>query len=99
MSIATVDVETLTGELIPLSALLVPVIAAPLQNTYHKQLMNMEHLQGLKLANPVMKSNNFYILLLIDADYYWQFVGDHIVYGNGPGIRLPPICLPSNCYS
>ena len=81
---ASVNVETLTGELIPISVLLVPVIAAPLQNTYHAYLTNMEHLQGLHLANPVTKSSNFYISLLIGADYYWQFMGDHIVRGDGP---------------
>ncbi|XP_065917547.1 uncharacterized protein [Dysidea avara] len=81
---ATVNVETLTGESIPISVLLVPVIAAPLQNRYHTHLINIEHLQGLQLANPVSTSSNFYISLLIGADYYWQFVGDHIVRGNGP---------------
>jgi len=84
LDIATVNVETLTDESIPISVLLVPIIAAPLQNRYHTYLTNMEHLQGLQLANPVSTSSNFYISLLIGADYYWQFVGDHIVRGNGP---------------
>jgi len=44
----------------------------------------MDHLQELQLANPVTKSNNFFISLLIGADYYWQFMGDHIVRGDGP---------------
>lgn len=44
----------------------------------------MTYLQGLRLANPVTRSGNFEISLLIGADYYWQFVGDHIVCGEGP---------------
>ena len=79
LGIATVNVVILTGELKPLSVLLVPVITASLQNTYHTQLMNTKHSQGLELANPVMKSSNFYISLLIGTDYYWQFMGDHII--------------------
>jgi len=44
----------------------------------------MKHLHGLQLANPVTKDSKFDISLLIGADYYWQFVGDHIVRGEGP---------------
>ena len=43
----------------------------------------MSYLQGLKLANPVTRSSNFEISLLIGVDYYWQFVGDHIVRSEG----------------
>lgn len=60
------------------------MIAAPLQNTYHTHLLTMKHLNGLQLANPVTRDSKFEISLLIGADYYWQFVGDHIVRGEGP---------------
>ena len=60
------------------------MIAAPLQNTYHNHLLTMKHLNGLQLANPVTKDRKFEISLLIGADYYWKFVGDHIVRGEGP---------------
>ncbi|XP_065902524.1 uncharacterized protein [Dysidea avara] len=84
LGVTTIDVETLSGEHITLSVLLVPMIAAPLQNTCHTQLLQMKHLNGLQLANPVTKDSMFEISLLIGADYYWQFVGDHIVRGEGP---------------
>ena len=84
LGISTVNVETLTGEPITLSVLLVPMIAAPLQNIYHTHLLGMKHLNGLQLANPVTKDNNFEISLLIGADYYWGLVGDQIVRGEGP---------------
>ena len=84
LGVTTIDVETLSGEHITLSVLLMPMIAAPLQNTCHTQLLQMKHLNGLQLANPVTKDSMFEISLLIGADYYWQFVGDHIVRGEGP---------------
>jgi len=59
------------------------MIAAPLQNTYHIHLLSMKHLDSLQLANPVTKDSKFEISLLIGAGYYWQFVGDHIVRGEG----------------
>lgn len=45
----------------------------------------MKHLNGLQLAIPVTKGNNFAkISLLIGADYDWEFVGNQIVRGEGP---------------
>ena len=79
LGVTTINIETLIGEQITVSVLLVPMIAAPLQNTYHTHLLNMKHLDGLQLANPVTKGNKFEISLLIGADYYWKFVGDRIV--------------------
>ena len=84
LGVAVVNVETITGQQIPISVLMVPTIAAPLQSISHTHLSNMKHLQGLRLANPLTITNSFEISLLIGADYYWQFVGDHIIHGNGP---------------
>ena len=53
------------------------MIAAPLQNTYHNHLLTMKHLNGLQLANPVTRQQ-------VSDIYYWKFVGDHIVRGEGP---------------
>ena len=58
-------------------------MAIPQSPTYHNHLTQLKYLQGLRLANLVTK-NNFEIALLIGADYYWQFVGDHIIRGDGP---------------
>ncbi|XP_065896035.1 uncharacterized protein [Dysidea avara] len=44
----------------------------------------MPHLHNLKLAHPVTSERNISILLLIGTDYYWIFVQDHIVRGQGP---------------
>ena len=81
---ATVKLETNSGELIPVSVLIVPSIAAPIQNTVCASFNTIPHLQGLKLANPVGDNEDFKISLLIGTDYYWTFVQDHIVGGNGP---------------
>ena len=42
------------------------------------------YLKGLQLAYPVTRSDSFEIFLLINADHYWDFVGDHTIRGNGP---------------
>ena len=44
----------------------------------------MPYLQGLELAHPVTSEHNFEISLLIGTDYYWSFIQDHIVRGEGP---------------
>ena len=81
---ATVKLETNSGELIPVSVLIVPSIAAPIKNTVCASFNTIPRLQGLKLANPVGGNEDFKLSLLIGTDYYWTFVQDHIVRGNGP---------------
>ena len=81
---ATVKLETNSGELIPLTVLIVPTIAPPIQNTVCTSVNAMPHLQGLKLAHPVAGDKDFKISLLIGTDYYWTLVQDHIVRGDGP---------------
>ena len=54
--------------------LIVPFIAAPMQNT----------LYNLQLAHPLTDEREFNISLLIGADHYWDIVGDHVVRGHGP---------------
>ena len=96
LGVATINVVTLVGEQIPISVLVVPVIAAPLYNTYHNHLTHVKYLQGLRLANPVTK-DNFEITLLIGADYYWQFLGDHIIRGDGP-TAVDSKLVRASCY-
>ena len=81
---ANVNVQSLTGEQIPLSALIVPHIATPLHNSFQACVKKIPHLQGLVLAHFVTREENFEISLLIGADHYWDFVEDHIIRGNGP---------------
>jgi len=84
LSVAVVNVEVLTGEKIPVSGLIVPSISTPLHNSFHVCVKNIPHLQGLILAHPITGDEHFEISLLIGADQYWNFVGDHIVRGDGP---------------
>ena len=78
------QIRTTTGELVQLSALVVPTIATPISNPLDTNVLQLPHLQGLPLAHPVTAAENFEISLLIGADYYWELVGDHIVQGTGP---------------
>ena len=84
LPVTTVKIETANGELIPISTLVVPTIAAPIQNAVPIALSTMPYLQGLKLAHPVTSNKNFTIQILIGADYYWKFVQDTIIRGDGP---------------
>jgi len=80
--VANLQVITTSGIPIPISVLIVPSIATPLENTVETSLLtNLPHLKGLQLAHPV---TSFEISLLIGANHYWDFVGDHTVCGNGP---------------
>ena len=75
--------ETDVGD-VKISALVVPKIAAPIQNFVNSDLHHLTYLRGLKLAHPVGCTKKFDISLLIGADYYWEVVGNHIVRGRGP---------------
>ena len=55
LGVATINVVTLGGEQIPISVLIVPVIAAPLHNTYHNHLTHLKYLQGLRLQRVTLK--------------------------------------------
>ena len=51
-------IKTCRGDLVPISALVVPTIAAPLANT---AVLNLSHLKGLPLVHPVSSKENFEI--------------------------------------
>ena len=61
-----------------------PFIAAPLKNSLQTSIESFPHLRNLKLAHPITNEHNFQISILIGADYYWCFVEDKIVRGDGP---------------
>ena len=78
------DVMTEDNMGIKLSAVVVPEIAAPMKNTITRNLANMKHLRGLKLAHPVSSDKLCNISVLIGADFYWDFIGDQVIKGQGP---------------
>ena len=41
-------------------------------------------MKGLQLANPSYNNTEFIISILIGTDYYWSFVQDNIIHGDGP---------------
>ena len=85
LNVASLQVITKSGTPISITVLIVPAIATPLENTVETScLTDLPHLKGLQLAHPVTRSDNFEISLLIGANHYWDFVGDHTVRGNGP---------------
>lgn len=84
MDTVLIHIKTSTGELVPLSALVVPTIATPISNTLEMNVLQLPHLKGLALAHPITAAENFEISLLVGADFYWDLVGDHIIRGDGP---------------
>ena len=36
------------------------------------------------MAHPITSDENFHVSVLVGADYYWQFIQDHVVRGDGP---------------
>ncbi len=84
MEVASINIKTQRGGLIPISVLIVPTIATPLKGTAKSEITQLPYLRGLPLAHPVTIDNDFKISLLIGADYYSDIVEDHIVRGNGP---------------
>ena len=77
-------VHTLNDNRIPISVLIIPKLAAPIRNSVRAHLRSIPYLQKLPLAHPVTGDENFEISVRIGADYYWKFVQDHIVRGDGP---------------
>ena len=84
LDVATVAIQTITGEKINISVLIVPTIALPLQNPLRTSIKEFPHLKGLPLAYPITENENFEISVLIGVDYYWHFIQDHVVRGDGP---------------
>ena len=84
MAVATIFVHTLNGTRIEISVLIVPKLAAPIRNSVHAHINDIPHLQKFPLAHTVTGDENFNISVLIGADYYWDFVQDHVVWGPGP---------------
>ena len=79
-----IHIKTMNGELLPLSALIVPTIAAPVTIPLTTDVFSLPHLKVLPLAHPITMAENFEICLLVGADFYWDLVGDHIIRGDGP---------------
>jgi len=82
--VTTISVQTLNKGYIPVSVLIVPKLAAPIRNSVRAHLDKLPYLAGLPLAHPVTSDENFYISILIGADFYWQFIQNRIVRGDGP---------------
>ena len=83
LEVVTLFVHTLSGSCIPISALVVPKFVTPIHNSVCACLKEIPYLKDLPLAHPVTSDENFEISVLIGADYYWKFVQDCIVRGEG----------------
>ena len=48
------------------------------------KVSKLPYLKNLWLAHPITEDDNFEITILVGADYYWTFVQDQVIRGNGP---------------
>jgi len=80
---ATITVQTITREKIPIFVFIVPKMIFHCQTQYISHLNSFFILEGFNLDHPVTENENFEISLLVGADYCWHFVGDHVIHGNG----------------
>ena len=65
---------TLSGDKIPVSVLIAPKIAPPIQYYVLTSFNNLPYVMGIKMAHPVIDKENFKASILIGADYYYTFV-------------------------
>ena len=84
LDVATINLHGISGQVIPLTVLIVPTIAAPIHTVDYKAIVNLPYLAGLQLAHPISSDEQFSITLPIGADQYWNIVEDHVIRGNGP---------------
>ena len=79
LQVATITVHTQDYTVVPISVLLiVPQLAAPLQNSVRVNIRTVPYLKELKLAHPVTEEDSYEINILVGADYYWTFIQDHL---------------------
>jgi len=81
--VATINLHTTSENLILLTVLIVPTIAAPIHTVDKKLITNLPYLNGLHLAHPISSTEQFSITLLIGADQYWEIVENHVIRGYG----------------
>ncbi|XP_077866719.1 uncharacterized protein LOC144355197 [Saccoglossus kowalevskii] len=87
----TLNLHALDGTVSQMNALLIPEISANMENYVTSDLLELPHLRDLVLAHPINdKEPNFDIDILIGADYYWQYVTDRVVRGDGPTAVMSP---------
>ena len=68
--VAVIHLRSDNEGLVPIEVIIVPTIAAPLQNLKSLDSRNLPYIQGLKLAHPITNEDVFETDLLIGADHY-----------------------------
>ena len=81
---STLYVITEKQRKIPIRVLIVPTIAMPIDISHKSDITKLSYLKGLKWAHPISDAREFQISLSIGADFYWDFIEDEIIRGNGP---------------
>ena len=83
-NVATINLHSSCGHIIPLTVLIVPTIAALVHTVDQQSITNLPYLNGLCLAHLISSAERLLITLLIGADQYWKIAEDYVIRGNGP---------------
>ena len=85
LQVASISVHTQDQSAIPMSVLVVPKLAAPLQNSIRMEIRNVPYLKDLKLTHPVTEDDNFEINILVGlTTTIGRSSKTKIICGNGP---------------
>ena len=97
-AVASISIHTLNGGQIPIPVLIVPKLTAPVRNSIQTHPEQFPYLQGLTLAHPITSDENFHVSVLIGADYYWQFIQDHVVRATDQQLSNPDWAIYSQAH-
>ena len=85
LPVAEFHIISIDGEHILIQALVKSHIANPIRNRLAGAPQRyFKHLQGLRLAHPIMQDETFRIDILIGSDFYYKIILDRIIRGTGP---------------
>jgi len=79
----SLDIECRDGSVQSIDALVLSTITASLRSK-NNQVHRYKYLAELPLAHPKNTDERFEVDILIGSDYYWEFVEDEIIRGEGP---------------
>lgn len=80
----TIQLETTAKDKISMELFIVPQLATPIKYRRRIDISRLNYLKNLELAHPLSGEESFNIDILIGADFYWKFVEDKVIRGDGP---------------